>query len=201
MTSGSNGTIGLNRTAARKRPGWSKMCSPPRWPRWSSRQRRSSSGRSRTPLRRLRRTRPARGCERGGLRGRRRPRRGGGRSEGRRTRRPCRGGRGWRRRGRGLAPSGIRSSSFPPVPCKSEERRAGLVVTWKVAMDETEVRGHALSPAGTCSGGRTSSSLSRRVSSQGGSLRCVPSSASPSSTAKPGGSVAISNRTPPGSRK
>src|SRR5829696_5741499 len=84
---------------------------------------------------------------------------------------------------------------------QGQERRTGLIVAGEVAMVEAEVRGHTLSPDGTCKGGSTSSSLSRRVSSQGGSLRCVPSSDSSSSTAKPGGSVAISNRTPPGSRK
>ena len=44
-------------------------------------------------------------------------------------------------------------------------------------------------------------SVPRSGSSHGGSLRLRPSSSSGSSTAKPGASVAISNNTPPGSRK
>jgi hypothetical protein len=50
-------------------------------------------------------------------------------------------------------------------------------------------------------GGSALSILARSGSSQEGSLRWVPSSAGSSSTVNPGGSVAISNRTSPGSRK
>src|SRR5215212_6541272 len=84
---------------------------------------------------------------------------------------------------------------------QQEDCRARLVCARQIAVDETQVGAHALSPAGRCSGGRTSSSLSRRVSSQGGSLRRSPRCSWSSSTPKPGGSVAISKRTPPGSRK
>src|SRR5215212_707532 len=89
----------------------------------------------------------------------------------------------------------------PARAVQQEDCRACLVLARQIAVDETEVGAHELSPAGTRSGGRTSSSLSRRVSSQGGSLRCSPRCSWSSSTAKPGGSVAISKSTPPGSRK
>jgi len=50
----------------------------------------------------------------------------------------------------------------------------------------------------TTLGNRCSMAL-RLPSSQGGSIKCVPSSSGLSSTEKPGGSVAISKSTPPGS--
>ena len=53
----------------------------------------------------------------------------------------------------------------------------------------------------SCSGGSAAAICARLGSSQGGSLRLRPSSSNGSSTAKPGASVAISNNTPPGSRK
>src|SRR5262245_61231977 len=53
----------------------------------------------------------------------------------------------------------------------------------------------------SCSGGSAAAICSRLGSSQGGNLRLRPSSSNGSSTAKPGASVAISNSTPPGSRK
>jgi hypothetical protein len=54
---------------------------------------------------------------------------------------------------------------------------------------------------GKANAGSVSSMRARRGSSHGGSFRWVPSSASDSSRRKPGGSVAISKSTPPGSRK
>jgi len=51
---------------------------------------------------------------------------------------------------------------------------------------------------GTTIGGRISSSRSRRTWNHGGRLSVVPSFSGDSSTVKPGPSVAISNRTPPG---
>jgi hypothetical protein len=49
--------------------------------------------------------------------------------------------------------------------------------------------------------GRAASICFRRASRNGGSFRSRPSESSASSTAKPGWSVAISKRIPPGSRK
>ena len=154
VTSGSNGTIALNRTAARKRPGWSKHEAGRHvGPVGVADGDEPASGRSRTLRRRPRRTRPARGCGRGGLRGRRRPRRAGGRSAGRRTRRPCRGGRGWRRPGASSWPSGIRSSSFPPVPCRSRSVGPDSSSPGRKRWTKPRSGAHALSPAGTLQGG------------------------------------------------
>src|SRR5262249_10166086 len=67
-------------------------------------------------------------------------------------------------------------------------------------VDEREASHHAAlsTPA---SGGSAASISARRTSRNGGSLRSRPSVATGSSTVKPGWSVAISNRMPPGSRK
>ena len=54
---------------------------------------------------------------------------------------------------------------------------------------------------GTWICGRMFSICDRPDSIQGGRHKCVPRSSSFSSNVKPGGSVAISNSTPPGSRK
>src|SRR5216683_4904318 len=57
------------------------------------------------------------------------------------------------------------------------------------------------SSPGRYNGIKVCSSIGLCDSSQGGSFRCVPSCSIGSSTAKPGGSVAISKSTPPGSLK
>src|SRR5206468_8115707 len=54
---------------------------------------------------------------------------------------------------------------------------------------------------GTWIGGRIFSICERADSIHGGRRKCVPSFSSFSSKVKPGGSVAISKSTPPGSRK
>src|SRR5215831_2908101 len=54
---------------------------------------------------------------------------------------------------------------------------------------------------GSRTGGNRRSMSARLGSSQGGSLSDVPRRSAVSSTANPGGSVAISNKIPPGSRK
>ena len=59
---------------------------------------------------------------------------------------------------------------------------------------------HVTASSGQRTGGNRRSISARRGSSQGGSFSAVPRAAGVSSTAKPGGSVAISNSTPPGSR-
>lgn len=55
--------------------------------------------------------------------------------------------------------------------------------------------------AGKLSGGNAAIMARRWGSNQGGKMSCSPKWAGSSSTAKPGPSVASSNRTPPGSRK
>src|SRR5262245_52701234 len=67
-------------------------------------------------------------------------------------------------------------------------------------VDEREASHHAALSTPASSGSAASISA-RRTSRNGGSLRSRPSVATGSSTAKPGWSVAISNRMPPGSRK
>ena len=54
---------------------------------------------------------------------------------------------------------------------------------------------------GSLTGGRAWTMAALNSSSRGGNTSLVPSSSALSSTVKPGGSVAISNRTPPGSLK
>src|SRR6266566_4177823 len=54
---------------------------------------------------------------------------------------------------------------------------------------------------GRCNGGNTCSISALAGSSQGSTLSWLPRCSTGSLTVKPGGSVAISNRTPPGSRK
>ena len=74
--------------------------------------------------------------------------------------------------------------------------------TWRCACRTTAPACHGgQRQAGNRMGGSTRSMSARRRSYRGGSMRCVPSSAGSSSVAKPGGSVATSNNTPPGSRK
>ena len=79
-------------------------------------------------------------------------------------------------------------------------RGRGLRGQEDVRSIEAGVPAHGTSTS-SCSGGRLAAICSRLGSSHGGSLRCRPSSSSGSSTSKPGESVAISNSTPPGSRK
>ena len=108
-------------------------------------------------------------------------------------------------------PLGLRIAAGRQVPPERDEvvlatagpvqgqHRVGLARV--EAVGEPEIpRAHPLT-AGTRRGGSTSSSRSRCGSSQGGSFRLSPSRSGSSSAAKPGGSVAISKRTPPGSRK
>src|SRR6266404_2997558 len=66
-------------------------------------------------------------------------------------------------------------------------------------VNKVEPRFHCL--AGTLMAGRTSSTCERVGSSHGGRRNWLPNSSRLSSNVKPGGSVAISNSTPPGSRK
>src|SRR5436190_1079765 len=66
-------------------------------------------------------------------------------------------------------------------------------------VNKVRLRPHDL--RGTWIGGRIVSICERADSIHGGRRRCLPSSSSFSSKVKPGGSVAISKSTPPGSRK
>ena len=61
--------------------------------------------------------------------------------------------------------------------------------------------GHQVDSSAVSSSGRTASISLRRASRNGGSFRSRPSDSRGSSTVKPGASVAISNRMPPGSWK
>src|SRR5579863_4680217 len=84
-------------------------------------------------------------------------------------------------------------------------KRHPLLENWLVAVGVLRIGSHHASTlfAGLCSsiGGRTCSILFLFGSSQDGSLSASPSFSGDSSIAKPGGSVANSNNTPPGSRK
>src|ERR1700692_1344636 len=62
-------------------------------------------------------------------------------------------------------------------------------------------QGHQAVRSVACSSGSRASISLRRASRNGGSFKSRPSVSTGSSTAKPGASVAISNRMPPGSRK
>src|SRR5580700_1169767 len=64
-----------------------------------------------------------------------------------------------------------------------------------------EGQGHQAVRSSACNSGSTASISLRRASRNGGSFKSWPSVSTGSSTAKPGTSVAISNRMPPGSRK
>src|SRR5437762_2097922 len=66
-------------------------------------------------------------------------------------------------------------------------------------VNKVRLRPHDL--RGTWIGGRIASICERADSIHGGRRRCLRSSSSFSSKVKPGGTVAISNSTPPGSRK
>src|ERR1700730_1101875 len=76
--------------------------------------------------------------------------------------------------------------------------RIGLGAFFK-AMSEGQR--HQAVRSAACRSGSTASISLRRASRNGGSFRSWPSVSTGSSTAKPGASVAISNRMPPGSRK
>src|SRR6185503_6310885 len=80
---------------------------------------------------------------------------------------------------------------------QQERRRAGRRGRLEHMM-EAEIRHYA---TGIVSGGSTRSICGREASNHGGSTSDSPRCAGSSSTAKPGPSVAISNRTPPGSLK
>src|SRR5580700_1864121 len=81
---------------------------------------------------------------------------------------------------------------------QQQRARIGLGTFFK-AMNEGQ--GHQAVRSAACRSGNTASISLRRASRNGGSFRSWPSVSTGSSTAKPGTSVAISNRMPPGSRK
>src|ERR1700722_7569706 len=94
---------------------------------------------------------------------------------------------------------------------KQEKRRTAWVGAGLEAMNIGQLGRHHRLPRsiGRCkvrlmgysSFGSAASIAGRRPSRNGGSLSASPSESGDSSTAKPGGSVAISNNTRPGSRK
>src|SRR5581483_3635927 len=88
---------------------------------------------------------------------------------------------------------------------QQQQRRLLPGPTGNILMDKVQrvgIRSHfGSSPPGKRIGGTLCSMRSRCDSYIGGSIRRVPNRSGVSSMAKPGGSVAISNRTPPGSRK
>lgn len=130
-----------------------------------------------------------------------------------------------------IFPTETRSSSFPPVPCKRSSAcdlfllsftavaTAGMNLCMKsillLSLSLTSFRSlgnysnHSLSYylaisffcTYRCSGCNVFSKSLRTGSSHLGNIRCVPSSSGFSSKANPGGFVAISKRTPPGSLK
>ena len=76
----------------------------------------------------------------------------------------------------------------------------GLVLVQRAPAGIGGAPSHDPAP-GSRTGGNRRSIFARLGSSQGGSLSDVPRRSAASSTANPGGSVAISNKIPPGSRK
>src|SRR5215213_1554784 len=107
------------------------------------------------------------------------------------------------RTGRQLVPQRQQVVLVSAGPVQQQQRRSGrgLVRPLKdVRSVETCFRAHGTSMS-SWSGGREAAICWRFGSSHGGNLRLRPSSSSGSSTEKPGASVAISNNTPPGSRK
>ena len=97
-------------------------------------------------------------------------------------------------------PSDTRSFSSPPVPCSRRSGRASASAPFLEAMSEGQGVDHQADCSAVSSSGTASISL-RRGSRKGGSFNSRPNNSTASSTAKPGLSVAISNRMPPGSRK
>src|SRR5262249_49880966 len=83
-------------------------------------------------------------------------------------------------------------------PMKKQERWSFRIPGRLEAMNEI---GHGHHAASFSRGGNTFSISARCGSRNAGNLSDWPKEATGSSTAKPGMSVAISNRTPPGSRK
>lgn len=98
---------------------------------------------------------------------------------------------------------GSRHSVFEHLDARAQQRRpGGVTLTGTVPMDERQpLPPHAFGPWGNRSRGRSDSTCERARSCWGGSLSEVPSESGASSTVNPGLSVAISNSTPPGSRK
>ncbi len=80
-----------------------------------------------------------------------------------------------------------------------QKEQGSLRTTGHEFVNEIEHLLHCL--VGTLMAGRISSICERVGSSHGGSRKLLPNSSRVSSNVKPGGSVAISNSTPPGSRK
>ena len=91
------------------------------------------------------------------------------------------------------------SFSSPPVPCSKKQRVARSARHELV--DKVQDCLFAQGLAGRTTGGRTSSICARAFSIHGGRRSLLPSSSIVSSAVNPGGSVAISKRMPPGSRK
>ena len=100
---------------------------------------------------------------------------------------------------RNTRPRERRSFSSPPVPCGKKQRVARSARHELV--DKVQDCLFAQGLAGRTTGGRTSSICARAFSIHGGRRSLLPSSSIVSSGVNPGGSVAISKRMPPGSRK
>src|SRR5262249_30803509 len=83
---------------------------------------------------------------------------------------------------------------------QKKQRARVRALAGRKAMAERKL-GHQAALSAWSIGGSTASISRRRGSRTGGSLSVCPRLATGSSTAKPGWSVAISNRMPPGSRK
>src|SRR5262249_61077803 len=95
--------------------------------------------------------------------------------------------------------------SAPPVCPGMRAREGGARVGWLALVQRAPagIGGQPIhDPAlGSRTGGNRRSISARLGSSQGGSLSAVPRRSAASSAANPGGSGAISNKNPPGSRK
>ena len=115
-------------------------------------------------------------------------------SRDRRTPRPATGYRRPTRRARA-------AGSSPLSPATARRRRGRWALPGAARARQRRVPPNHDPAPGRRTGGNRRSRSARRGSSQGGSLSDVPRRSSCSSTAKPGGSVAISNKIPPGSRK
>ena len=109
--------------------------------------------------------------------------------------------------GRSRSPRGSRSSSFPPVPwSRSSGGRPGSVGRDESVDESERRRGHDVSVRGPRRGNRTRrqgllDALAHRLVHRRKHEVRSQDSAAGSSIANPGASVAISNSTPPGSRK
>src|SRR5580700_5023845 len=85
---------------------------------------------------------------------------------------------------------------------QQQRTRLGLVAFLKALnKGQGQCLGHQAVRSVACSSGSTASISLRRASRNGGNFKSWPRVSTGSSTAKPGTSVAISNRIPPGSRK